>query len=217
MENNNIYGKSIEANQVLKSYKGYQANIEFSEVKVKSSYFVYQVLKVQSDELVGIIRNNPSIYKKIGLNSFQIQTDDKIIRPIQCVKDNEIYSNYPAENLFCKFKKADFYQKNTSNLTLIINTYSEAYKTNNVPLDYYRKLCLEESKFNKIDTQECIKQKSQEFYASQNNNAISLSGEMKETYSLASTNEDDRNFVNIFNSFMNCLQTSGNECKKISY
>ena len=214
LDNNNMYGKSLEANQILKSYKGFQANIEFNEVKNKTSYIPYQQLKVKDDELVGAIRNNPSIYKRIGLNSFELKADEKSIKPIQCVKDNEIYSNYPSENLFCKFKKSDFDKQNISSLTLIISTSIES-KTKNIPLELFRQECLEENKINRINIQDCINQKTQKFVNSQSYNSIN--GEMKETYSINSNSEDERNFVNIFNSFVTCLHSSNNECSKISY
>ena len=214
LDNNKMYGKSLEANQILKSYKGYQVNIEFNEVKNKSLFIPYQQLKVKDDELVGAIRNNPNIYKRIGLNSFELKADDKSIKPIQCVRDNEIYSNYPSENLFCKFKKSDFDKQNISSLTLIIGTSIEP-KTKNIPLDFYRQECIEENRLNRINIQECINQKTQRFVNSQNYN--STTGEIKETYSINSNSEDDRNFVKIFNSFVTCLQSSNNECSKISY
>lgn len=214
VENNNMYGKSMEANHILKSYKDYQVNLEFNEPKVKSSYLPYQQLKVQNNELVGIIRNNPSIYKRIGLNSFEIQADEKSIKPIQCVKDNELYSNYPSENLFCKFKKSDFDKQNISSVTLIISTNTET-RTKNIPLDFYRQECVEENKLNRINIQDCINQKTQKFVNSQNTNSIT--GEMKETYSINSNSEDDKNFVKTFNSFVSCLNSTNSECKKISY
>lgn len=214
LENNNVYGKSMEANHILKSYKDYQVNLEFSEQKVKSSYLPYQQLKVQNDELVGIIKNNPSVYKRIGLNSFEIQADEKSIKPIQCVNDNDLYSNYPSEKLLCKFKKSDFGKENISNLTLIINTMVES-KTKNIPLDYNRQVCIEESKFSRVDIQECIKLKTQNFINSQIN--VSLRGEIKETYSINSSSEDDKNFVKVYNSFVSCLQSSTNECKNSSF
>lgn len=214
LENNNVYGKSMEANHILKSYKDYQVNLEFSEQKVKSSYLPYQQLKVQNEELVGIIKNNPSIYKRIGLNTFEIQADEKSIKPIQCVNDNDLYSNYPSEKLLCKFKKSDFDKQNISNLTIVIKAITET-KTKNIPLDYYRQECIELSKFNRINVQDCINSKTQSFLNSQNN--INVGGVMKETYSINSNSEDDRNFVKIYNSFVSCLQNSEKECKNISF